>query len=91
MFLIKQCCRKRLYEGGSTMMVPQQWEDVAQERVRDWEKEMQHRQLLAQVPPTPAPWRRWMGRVMVWLGTWLLRFGERMARRECAECVSVAG
>ena len=73
------------------MMVPQQWEDVAQDRLRDWEKEVQYRQLLAQLPATPAPWQRWMGRAMVWSGTWLLRLGERMARRECPESVTVAG
>jgi hypothetical protein len=72
------------------MMLPEQWENVAQERLRDWEKEIQQRQLLAQLPSTPAPWRRWTGSIMVWSGTWLLRFGERMARCECPERVSVA-
>jgi hypothetical protein len=72
------------------MMLPQQLEAVAHERQRDWEKEVIHQQLLAAVPPEPARWQRWMGRAMVWGGTWLLRLGERMARHECPDSVSVA-
>ncbi len=71
------------------MMVPQQWEGIAQERMRSWEKEMQYQQLLAQLPPTPSIWRRWTGGGMVWIGTWLLRWGERMARRQCQESISI--
>ena len=32
------------------MMMLQDWEGVAQERARSWEKEIQQRQLLAQLP-----------------------------------------
>ena len=72
------------------MMLPQQWEGVAQERLRSWEKEMNHRQLLAQLPQEPSRWRQFTGGTMVWIGTWLLRWGERMAQHECQEKVSVA-
>ena len=71
------------------MMLPEQWESVVEDRLRDWDKEMQHRQLLAHVPATPSRWQRWAGSAMVWLGTWLLRLGARMARRENTECVCV--
>ena len=73
------------------MMMPEQWEGVAQERLRDWEKEVCHQQLLLQLPQEPARWRRWTGSSMVWAGTWILRWGERMAQRECQESVQVAG
>ena len=72
------------------MMTLQQWEGVVEERLRDWDTEMQNRQLLAQLPTTPPRWRHWLGRTMVVMGTWLLQLGERVARRECPECVSVA-
>lgn len=73
------------------MMLPQDWERVAQERMRDYEREARHQQLLAQLPPQPSPVQQWTGRAMVWLGAWLVRWGERMARRKCAESVSVTG
>jgi hypothetical protein len=73
------------------MMLPQQWEGVAQERMRDFEKEMHYRKLLAQLPAEPARWQRWTGSLMVATGTWLMRLGERMNRRECQESVSVTG
>jgi hypothetical protein len=57
----------------------------------DWEKEMHNQRLLAQLPAEPSLWRRWTGSGMVWAGTWLLRWGERMAQRECQESISVAG
>jgi hypothetical protein len=70
------------------MMLPQDWEGVARERMRSWEKEMQQQQLLAQLTPQPSRWRRWTGSGLVWIGTWLLRWGERMAQRECRENVA---
>lgn len=76
------------------MMLPQQWEIVAQERMRSWEKEMHYRQLLAELPREPARWQRWTGSTLVWTGTWLMRLGERVAQRECQEKasgVSIAG
>jgi len=72
------------------MNLPQQWEDVAQERVKEWEKEVRHQKLLSQLPQEPSLWRRWTGSGMVWVGTWLMRSGERMAHCECQECVSLA-
>lgn len=72
------------------MMLPQQWEGVAQERMRDWEKERRQMALLATIPQEPGPWRRWTGSGMVWLGTCLLRWGERVAQCECQESVTVA-
>ncbi len=78
------------------MFLPQDWEGVAQERMRSWEKEMQQRQLLAELAQEPPSWRRWTGGGLVWIGTGLLRWGERMAQHECPEniaqeSVSVAG
>lgn len=73
------------------MMFPQDWERVAQERMNDYHREARQQQLLAQIVPEPSPLQRWTGRGMVWLGAWLVRLGERMARCECPERVSVAG
>lgn len=73
------------------MMMPHDLEGVAQERLRDWDKEIHQHQTLAQLPQEPARWRRWTGGSLVWTGTWLLRWGERMAARECQESVTVAG
>jgi hypothetical protein len=72
------------------MMVPQQWEGVLQDRIRSWEKEMRYQKLLAELPPKPSPWRQWTGSGMVWTGQWLMRWGERMAQRECQENLSIA-
>ena len=72
------------------MMLPQQWEGVAQERMRDWEKEARQQKLLAELPQEPSLWRRWTGSVMVWIGRELLRWGERMAQRECQESVATS-
>jgi hypothetical protein len=73
------------------MQLPQDWEGVARERMRSWEKEMHQRQLLAQIPQQTPRWRRWTGGGMVRTGNLLMRWGERMAQRECSEGVSVAG
>lgn len=73
------------------MMFPQDWERVAQARMDDYQREARKQQLLAQIPSTPSPLQQWAGRGMVWVGAWLVRLGERMARRECAEGVSVTG
>ena len=70
------------------MLLPQQWEGVAQERMLSWEKEMKYRQLLAELPQEPPRWRRWTGGGMVWVGRWLLRWGERMVQCECTEGVT---
>lgn len=72
------------------MMMPEQWESLAQERQRDWEKEMRHQQLLLQLPQEAARWQRWTGSGMVWVGTSILRWGERMAQRECQESVATS-
>ena len=71
-------------------MLPQQWESVAQERMRDFQKEAHQQSLLAQLPQTPSRWRRWAGSSLVWVGSWLMRWGERMAQHECRKSVSVA-
>ena len=73
------------------MWMPQEYEVVAQERLLDWEKELQQRQLLAEVPKEPARWRRWTGNMMVSSGTWLMCAGERLVRRECQESVTAIG
>lgn len=73
------------------MQLPQDWEGVARERMRSWEKERQHRQLLAQLPSESPRWRRWTGGGMVRIGTLLMRWGERMAQREYRQGVSVTG
>ncbi len=73
------------------MMMLQDWEGVAQERARSWEKEIQQRQLLAQLPRQPAAWRLWTGSILVWLGTWLMRWGSRVTPNECRQGVSVTG
>jgi hypothetical protein len=54
------------------MMLPQDWERVAQERIRSWEQEIHQRALLA----------RWTGGSLVWLGTWLMRWGARVTPQE---------
>lgn len=72
------------------MLLPQEWEGVARERMRSWENEMQQMQLLAQLPGEPPRWRRWTGGGMVRIGTWLMCWGERLAQRECRQGVPVA-
>jgi len=64
------------------MLLPQEFGAVAQERMRSWDKEIEHQQMLAQISSAPPRWRRWTGSGMVRLGFWLMRGGERMARRE---------
>ena len=73
------------------MMSPQDMEGVVQERISSWEREAYYRQLLLQLPQEPPRWRRWAGSGMVWAGTWIMRWGERMTQRECQECVSTVG
>jgi hypothetical protein len=51
---------------------------------------MRYQKLLAELPPKPSPWRQWTGSGMVWTGQWLMRWGERMAQRECQENLSIA-
>ena len=63
------------------MMMPQQWEAVAQERERDWEKLMKNRQLLAELPTKPPRWQRWAGNLLVWAGDWMTLWGARFAQR----------
>jgi hypothetical protein len=70
-------------------MLPHNYEAVAQERMRSWEEEIHQRQLLAQLPRQPAAWRLWTGGSLVWLGTWLMRWGARVTPRECRQGVSV--
>ena len=72
-------------------MLPQNSEGVAQERMRTWEKELRHQRLLTQIPRKPPAWQRWTGGRMVWIGAWLMCWGERMAQRECRQGISVAG
>jgi hypothetical protein len=67
------------------------WEGIAQERMRSWETEVRHRQLLAQVPRQRPRWRRWTGSGLMRVGGWLTRWGERMAENECGQGVSVVG
>jgi hypothetical protein len=71
------------------MLMPQDWEGVARERTLSWEKEIRERQLLAQLPSRPSHWRRWTGGGLVRVGTMLMRWGERMAQRECRQELSV--
>jgi hypothetical protein len=73
------------------MLLPQQWEVVAAERMREWDKEIERYQLLARLPQEPARWRRWTGSALVRCGFWLMRWGERLVRRESQEGISVAG
>ena len=72
------------------MNFPQQWEGVAEERAKEWEKEIRYQKLLSELPQEPSLWRRWTGSGMVWVGTWLLHSGERVAQRKCQEGVSLA-
>jgi hypothetical protein len=72
-------------------MLPHQLERIAQDRMHAWEKEIRYQQLLTQIPREAPRWRRWMGDGMVWLGTWLMCWGERMVQRRCTQGVSVAG
>lgn len=69
-------------------MLPEQWEAIAADRRHDWEKESKLQRILAQIPKRPSRWRRGMGRIMVWVGSGLMRWGERLAARKCQESVS---
>jgi hypothetical protein len=71
-------------------MLPQDLERVAQERIISWEKEVQHRQLLEQIPNKPPIWRHWRGHALVWAGALLMQLGERLVRRGRRESISLA-
>lgn len=71
------------------MSLPQDLEGVAQEKLRAWEKEIKQRQLLQQLPQKPPRWHSWTGSMLLWLGSQLTHFGERLTRRERQEQVQV--
>jgi hypothetical protein len=73
------------------MSLPQDWDGIAQERMRSWETEVRRRQLLAHLPRRQPRWRRWTSGGLMRTGRWLLRWGERMAEPECEQGVSMAG
>ena len=73
------------------MLLPNQMEMLAQLRIQQWEKELQHRKLLAQMASAPKPWQQWMGELMVWGGTRLLCFGARMTQRACPPTLATVG
>ncbi len=70
------------------MIMPQHLEGIAQDRMRDWEKDMKFRRLLAERPQKPPRWRRWTGNTLMWIGALSLRWGKRMAQRESQEGVT---
>jgi hypothetical protein len=76
---------------GFDMMSVQQLEDVAREWQRDWEKEIRVRHLLRTLVREQPRWRRWAGRVMVWIGASIMRSGERLERPQCQDCMAAAG
>lgn len=73
------------------MMMPQQLEEIARERIQDWVREAEQAQRLNDRVTEPLRWRQWTGRALVWAGTRLMRWGTAMAPRECPTSVPVAG
>ena len=65
------------------MMLPGDWDGVAQERTRSWEAEVDRQHLLRQIPRRRTRWRQWAGGGLVWLGRWLVRWGEQVTEPEC--------
>jgi hypothetical protein len=63
-------------------MFPQEMEMVAQARMQDWEKKMQQRKLLMQMPRQTPYWRQWVGQMMVRAGNRLQRWGQHVAQRD---------
>lgn len=73
------------------MMLPQQLEEIARERIQDWVRDAERAQRLGHRYTAPPRWQQWTGRALVWMGTWLMRWGTAMAPRECQKSVPVAG
>ena len=73
------------------MMLREDWAGVARDRMQAWEAEIRHQQLLRQIPHRPPRWRRWTGGSLVWVGRWLVRWGEWVTEPECRQEVSVVG
>jgi hypothetical protein len=70
-------------------MLPLDIEGVARVKREAWDKEVQHRHLLKQIPRQPTWWQRFTGFALIRFGTWLAQCGKRMARQESHETVSV--
>jgi hypothetical protein len=73
------------------MLLPQDWERVAQERQHSWDADVRQRQLLALLPSQPPVWRRWTSISLVWIGAWMVRWGEAVMQREYRRGVSAVG
>jgi hypothetical protein len=72
------------------LMLPQDFDGIAQEKMRAWEIEVQRRQLQAQIARPRPIWRRWIlrrwaGTGLMRVGRWLTQLGSGMAD-EIAEC-----
>jgi hypothetical protein len=73
------------------MSLHQDWEGIAEQKVRLWEAEVQKRQLEAKIARKPAVWRLVAGRWLMRVGGWITHLGKQMAHGEAAARVSVAG
>lgn len=73
------------------MLLPNDWEGIAQERSRSWEEAVGARQLQAQLPRQRGVWRRRAGGWLMWVGERITKWGAQMAQCEKAQRVSLAG
>jgi hypothetical protein len=73
------------------MSLHQDWEGIAQEKIRAWEAEVHKRQLRAYLPRRRAAWRRRAGSWLMRLGEWLTHQGAQMAECEFSQRASALG
>jgi hypothetical protein len=71
-------------------MMPIDFEGIAADRMRSWEREIEHRLLVSRFPRRRPFWVRWLGDGMVLAGNWLASWGRWLAQREYRQSVTAA-
>ena len=64
------------------MMLPSEVIFLAESRREAIEHELRVQRMLAELPASPARWRRMTGRSMMWAGTRLVNWGNSVAAQE---------
>jgi hypothetical protein len=67
------------------------WDGIAQEKTRSWDREVRQRQLLVQIPRQRPHWRRKTGSWLMHVGGRLTRWGAEMAECDGQQEMPVAG
>lgn len=68
-------------------MFPLECETIAATREREWQAERESRHLLSKLPRRPNLWRRRTSSMIVFVGAWLMKWGEWMAEFEHRQVV----